>query len=381
VDWDRRVLQWFELAHVQRDALTYEHWRSRLHPEDEARILQSIWAACEDGEPRLLVYRLQLPSGAERHVKSSGVVERDAAGRPIAMIGIHQDVTADVVTARELAAREREVQALNRQLEDRVTERTAALLDALLHAEAATRAKAAFLRNISHELRTPLNPILGWSQLLAQAIDDPEHRRHLGHIEAGGRRLLELLDDLIELTSTSSDEQVQSTVDVAATIDAAIRSVASSAAAKGLQIASHVDAAMPRALSGDADRLAQVLQQLLGNAVKFSQRGRIDIRAIPGRTGPGFVQVRFEVEDQGIGIPADMQQHVFDAFRQVRDASIARSDGLGIGLALARRAVERLGGEIGVRSVPGAGSTFWFTARLLHQPLALESEASQRLYG
>jgi two-component system sensor histidine kinase/response regulator len=128
-------------------------------------------------------------------------------------------------------------------------------------------------------------------------------------------------------------------------------------------------------------RVASVLEQLLSNAIKFSAGGRIQLRSMLAHAGHDDVCVRFEVQDEGIGIAPDMQPHVFDAFRQVRDDAIARSDGLGIGLAIAKRAVDRLGGEIGVDSVPGAGSTFWFTARFLREPGVVDPEARERLFG
>jgi signal transduction histidine kinase len=132
---------------------------------------------------------------------------------------------------------------------------------------------------------------------------------------------------------------------------------------------------------GDAVRVASVLEQLLSNAIKFSARGRIQLRSMVAPAGPGFVCVRFEVQDEGIGIAPEMQPHVFDAFRQVHVDALARSDGLGIGLALAKRAVDGLGGEIGVHSAPGTGSTFWFTARFLREPGVVGRESRERLYG
>lgn len=381
IDWDQRLCEWFELTGVPHGEIRYEHWASRVHPDDLDGVIETVRRAREDGKPRVTVYRIVLPGGSQRYIKSSGIVEYDASGQQVALIGIHQDVTADILNTRELAARQREVQTLNRQLEERVAERTAALLDALLHAEAATHAKAAFLRNISHELRTPLNPILGCSHLLAQSLTDPEQRAHLRHIEAGGRRLLALVTDLIELTSTANDDTSHTAVDIAATIHAAIDTFGLAAREKGLQFETHVDAKIPRRLTGDAVRVSQVLMQFISNAIKFSERGPIQVRSTLGRDGPDCIQVRFEVEDQGIGIDPDMQAHVFDAFRQVRDSTIARADGLGIGLALAKRAAERMGGEIGVHSTPGSGSTFWFTARFLREPRAVDTPVAERLYG
>ena len=381
VNWDHCVHDWFELPHANDGGVTYEQWLSRVHPDDVERALSTLNRVREDGTPQLVVYRLVLPSGVERHIRSSGIVERDANGQELGLIGIHQDVTTDIVTARELREREREVHGLNRQLEERVAERTAALLDALLHAEAATHAKAAFLRNISHELRTPRNPIICFTRLLAESITDPEQRVQLRHIETGASRMLGLVTNLIELTRSSPDETAHTALDVGAIVDAVIDTYRHAAADKGLAVESQLDLAIPKGVTGDAVRVASVLEQLLGNAIKFSARGRIELRSMLAREGPGFVCVRFEVQDEGIGIAPEMQLHVFDAFRQVRDDALARSDGLGIGLALAKRAVDRLGGEIGVNSAPGTGSTFWFTARFLLEPEVVGAGVRERRYG
>lgn len=380
VEWDHSVRGWFELREPSATPLTYDHWVSRLHPDDKQRALAMVEQARRDGQAQLVDYRLRLPSGSERHLRSSGVVEHDAAGHPIAMIGIHQDVTQEAIAARELRAREREVQALNRQLEERVVERTAALLDALLHAEAATQAKAAFLRNISHELRTPLNPILGFSQLLAQSITDPVQQEHLQHISAGGRRLLALVTNLIELTRTANEKTSRTAVDLAATLDAAIATFATQAAEKRLSVEAHVDPAIPAGLSGDPIRVSQVLMQLLSNAIKFSERGGIQVRALLLTAAPASARVRFEVRDQGNGIEPALQRHIFDVFRQGYGARTGPSGGLGIGLALAKRAVEHMGGEIGVESEPDAGSTVWFTLEFDLEPSA-SAPAQERLFG
>jgi two-component system, sensor histidine kinase and response regulator len=272
------------------------------------------------------------------------------------------------------------VQALNRQLEDRVAERTAALLDALLHAEAATHAKAAFLRNISHELRTPLNPILGFSHLLEQAIADPEQQAQVRHIAAGGRRMLSLVTDLIELTRTSNAESSMMEVDLATMVEAAIDTFAAQAADKHLLLESHVDPAIPAGLTGDPVRVSQVLLQLLSNAIKFSDRGVVHVRSLLESAESSSVRVRFEVQDHGSGIDPSRLRHVFDAFRQVDVDATNQAGGLGIGLALAKRAVERMGGEIGAKSEVAVGSTFWFTVQF-GMERSNSAAAPERLFG
>lgn len=290
---------------------------------------------------------------------------------------IHKPVNRDVVRARArlhlaLKSRERELRELNQELEQRVEERTAALKDALIRAEAAHRAKSLFLANINHELRTPMNAILGLSELIALQIADPLLQESVDKIGGAGRQLLGIMNDIIEVADLQAGK-----IEIEA-IDFALRTLLGSledawrghAEAKGLTLVSDLDSALPPILRGDPVRLEQILGNFLSNAVKFSESGRIVLRArLAGSLG-GLITVRFEVEDQGIGIDADRQAAIFDIFEQGDNSNTRRYGGSGIGLAICKQLAELMGGSIGVGSAPEKGSLFWVAIRFQHGSVA-----------
>jgi len=285
---------------------------------------------------------------------------------------IHKPVNKDVVRARvqlqlDLKARERELRELNAELEQRVAERTQALRDSLIRAEAGHRAKNLFLANVSHELRTPLSAILGFSGLLSKQLSEQAKLcERIDKISAAGQHLLGIINDIIDIAKLQADDVQTDTVDFAlsSVIDAAWAPYHGHADAKGLVLERKDDPALPKTLRGDAQRLGQILRNLLGNAVKFSEHGRIILRShLAEDLGEGIL-LQIEIEDQGIGIDADRQAAIFNIFEQADNSSTRRYGGTGLGLAICKQLVELMGGKIGVSSVSGQGSLFWFTVPL-----------------
>lgn len=266
----------------------------------------------------------------------------------------------------ELARTNLKLRHLNAELEQRVAQRTEALRDALVSAEAASRAKSAFLGNMSHELRTPLNVILGLGDVVGSKIAEPELRQQVEQITGAGKHLLAMVNRIMEMSRLETDTFGIESRDFAllAVVDAALDVLRQRAAAKGLLLAQEIDPALPPCLCGDPRRLGQMLTNLLSNAIKFSQRGRIDSRVCLVETKDDDLLLRFEVEDQGIGISKEQQDILFKAFEQADASTTRKYGGAGIGLAVTRRLALLMGGEAGVDSMPGLGSTFWFTARL-----------------
>ena len=232
-------------------------------------------------------------------------------------------------------------------------------------AEAASRAKSEFLANMSHEIRTPLNAIVGLNYLMRRDGVTAEQAARLEKIDGASQHLLALINDILDLSKIEA-RQVQldaTNFHLAAVLDAVASIIAESARAKGLAV--HTDAdAVPVWLRGDPTRLRQALLNLAGNAVKFTQSGSIALRAKLLDARDDELHLRFSVDDTGIGITAEEIPRLFQAFEQA-DASITRKfGGTGLGLAITKRLAELMGGECGVQSEPGVGSTFWFTARL-----------------
>jgi PAS domain S-box-containing protein len=247
----------------------------------------------------------------------------------------------------------------------RIAEMQAELARRADSAEAASVAKSAFLANMSHEIRTPMNAILGFAHLLKRSGLAPENLERLDKLSTAGEHLLAIINDILDLSKIESGKLVLEDVDfpLGSILDGVRSLVWEQARAKGLSVSLDGDA-VPAWLRGDATRLRQALLNYASNAVKFTEQGSVSLRARRLREENGRVLVRFEVQDTGIGIAADKLGNLFQAFQQ-GDASTTRHyGGTGLGLAITHRLAALMGGETGVDSVPGAGSTFWLTAWL-----------------
>jgi signal transduction histidine kinase/DNA-binding response OmpR family regulator/type II secretory pathway pseudopilin PulG len=270
--------------------------------------------------------------------------------------------------------------ALNSALEQRVQARTAelasantALAERAQQAEAATRAKSAFLANMSHEIRTPMNAIIGLTHLLRRDTADATQRDRLGKIDVSARHLLQVINDILDLSKIEAGKVVLDDIEFSRDelLAQVFEIIGHTARDKGLELVLDTDH-LPMRLRGDPTRLSQVQINLLGNAVKFTRQGFVQLRAslLPD-DGTGL-HLRFEVQDTGLGIAPQHQAQLFLPFEQLDASTTRRHGGTGLGLALSRHLAQLMGGEIGVHSVVGEGSTFWFTARL--QPAALATD-------
>lgn len=279
---------------------------------------------------------------------------------------IHKPVNRAIVRARvqlhlTLKSRDKELRQLNAELSARVTERTQALRDALVREESAHRAKTLFLANVNHELRTPMNAILGFAGLLAGEVNDPRVRARVSRIEKAGQQLLGIVDEIIDMADLQAGKvQIQpAPFELSAVLDKAESLWRARAEEKGLGWLRESDPSLPPIVCGDSSRLEQLLGNLLSNAVKFSEQGTCTLRVRLGESTPDGVVVRFEIDDQGIGIGAERQADIFKAFEQADNSRSRRFGGAGLGLAICRQLVELMGGTIGFRSTLGRGSRFW----------------------
>ncbi|MFM8333606.1 MAG: ATP-binding protein [Candidatus Methylumidiphilus sp.] len=295
---------------------------------------------------------------------------------------IHKPVNRDVVAARvrmqlDLQSNKRaletlnaELKALNGVLEQQVQERTQALREALLRAEASHHAKNLFIANINHELRTPMNAILGLSELLVRQVGDPKLQERVGKIRGACQRLLDLVNQVIDIADLQAGRVPIESIDfeLSSLLDGVLEKHQKSALAKGLPLELAIDPALPVGLRGDPARLTQILENFLRNALAFSAHGSIVLRA-SRVAGPGPAAVRFAVEDQGMGIDDKHLALIFNVFEQVDMSSTRQIGGAGIGLAICKQLAELMGGKIGVSSALGQGSIFWVTFPLDAAPM------------
>ena len=232
-------------------------------------------------------------------------------------------------------------------------------------AEVATRAKSAFLANMSHEIRTPMNAIIGLTHLMARESRDPLQRQRLGKIDDAARHLLQIINDVLDLSKIEAGKMRLDDTEFSLDelLSRAFEMVSAAARAKGLELVLDTDH-LPERLQGDPTRLSQALINLLGNAVKFTRSGWIRLRGDLLAQEGDRVHVRFEVQDTGVGVAPERQRRLFQAFEQADSSATRPHGGTGLGLALTRHLAEMMGGEVGLRSEPGVGSTFWLTAWL-----------------
>ncbi|MBL8484993.1 MAG: PAS domain-containing protein [Rhodocyclaceae bacterium] len=328
----------------------------------------AMWGALTAGQPWSgeLVNRRKNGEIYYEHAVIAPVRQPD--GKIAHYVAVKTDITENKRIAGELERH-------RHHLEELVATRTAELAAAKNAAEVASRAKSAFLANMSHEIRTPMNAIVGLTHLLQRDAGPPEQRERLGKIAESADHLLNVINDILDISKIEAGKLNLDEVDfdLAGVIDNALDQVRPRADFKGLAIRRGILPALPGRLRGDPTRLRQALLNYLANAVKFTEHGTVSLNVSLLEQAPREVLLQFEVRDTGIGIDEAGRARLFHPFEQVDSSNTRNHGGTGLGLAITRSLARLMGGDTGVDSAPGQGSRFWFTARLARA--AVDAEA------
>jgi PAS domain S-box-containing protein len=336
--------RWQSLTGLSQEESLGDGWSRGIHSDDRSRVFEE-WTACaREGRDFDAELRYQTPAGAVSVVHVRSGVVHDSSGAITEHIGSVLDITH------------------RKQIEQEMLKTRDA-------AEAATRAKSEFLANMSHEIRTPMNGVIGMTGLLLDTTLTADQREYVRMLRGSGEALLTLINDILDFSKIEAGKLEIEVIDfdLHTVVEEAVNLLAERAHNKKLELAYLIHPEVPGAVRGDPGRLRQILINLVGNAIKFTQSGEVILRArLAGQEGDSRT-VRFEVTDTGIGIDPEARDRLFQPFTQAEGSTTRKFGGTGLGLAISRQLTELMDGQIGVESEPGKGSTFWFTVRLQKQ--------------
>jgi PAS domain S-box-containing protein len=353
---------WEQHGYDPDERIGFDQLANRWHPDDRGRVAEAVTSYLKgETQEHEIVCRMLTKDGGAHWNLCRGVAVRDEQGKPIRFIGSAVDITDRIETENALRKSEQEL---------RVAKEIA---------EAGNRAKDEFLANVSHEIRTPMNAILGMSELILDTPLTTDQQKLMTTMKSAAENLLAIINDLLDFSKIEAGklELDWAAFALRAGLADAMRALAARAHRKGLELVCNVRSDVPDAIAGDAGRLRQVLINLVGNAIKFTASGEVVLEVEstappPGARADADVSLRFSVRDTGIGIPPEKQKSIFRAFEQEDNSTTRKYGGTGLGLTIASRLVEIMGGQITVESELGRGSTFAFTI-----PFARHSEADR----
>jgi two-component system, sensor histidine kinase and response regulator len=362
-EWDIRTNEeyWneshFELLGLLPDQVTpnFDLTLSLVHPEDRARLMENLNNSLERGGEYYQELRMRHASGKYRVYAHRAKVRRDENGAPVRLAGTVTDITEQKEYEQNLH-------------------------NARITAEEASRAKSEFLANMSHEIRTPMNGVIGMTGLLLDTDLNSEQHEYAETVRISGENLLTIINDILDFSKIEAGklELEMMDFDLQRVVEETVDLLAEQARNKGLELATLIEQSVPIGLRGDPGRIRQILVNILSNAVKFTEEGEVVLRTSLAEESSKKAIIRFEVRDTGIGMTEEQRSRLFDNFSQADASTTRRFGGTGLGLAISKQLVEMMGGEIGVKSELGRGSTFFFTVILEKQAEEPTQRSSSR---
>jgi len=381
-DWDLRTntlylsRKWKEQLGYRDDELenAFSTFETLLHPEDKQRVSEYLDQYLSSNVERYSIeFRMRHKNGSYRWILARGEAVRNDAGAPVRMAGSHTDMTDHKRAQERLEEFAQQMEVNN-----------IALDQALGQAQAATQAKSEFLANMSHEIRTPMNGVIGMTGLLLGTDLTDEQQHYVEVIRSSGESLLSLINDILDFSKIEAGKLDLEILDfdLLDLVDEFSEAMAVRAQEKRLELFCFVDTDVPISLRGDPGRLRQVLNNLVGNAIKFTGSGEVSVKVTLGEERDDDCLLCFSVRDTGIGIPEEKHAMLFEKFSQADYSTTRNYGGTGLGLSISKQLVEMMGGEIGVNSREGQGAEFWFTILMGKQKrCAQDTQSPTILHG
>ncbi len=356
--WNRVNRRFHEMVGYTEEEIQTLPWTTFVHPDDHAAAL--------DHYMRMINGEMDSYKIDQRNIRKDGkVIDLEVAVSCYRVNGQVQFVVTTGLDITERLQAQRELELHRQHLEQLVHQRTAELEQARHEAELANRAKSTFLANMSHEIRTPMNAIIGMAHLARKATQDKRLLNYVQNIQHAAGNLHHILDDVLDLSKIEAGKlEIESIdFDLGGVFDQLVQLSSQKADAKGLDLFVKIPRDVPRGLAGDPLRLGQILLNFTSNAIKFTERGRIIVSVGVQALSPGEVLLKFAVSDSGIGLSPEQIGALFVSFSQAESSTTRKYGGTGLGLSICKHLAGLMGGEVGVDSTLGQGSTFWATAR------------------